>query len=73
MPNHIPPNQKNDVTLYDEAKDAKDSKSPTVFRNFRFLGFLGFFLCFMLPYGYYHGFESFLFYVITIAAVIIIF
>jgi regulator of sigma E protease len=73
MPNHIPPNQKNDVTLYDEAKDAKDPQSPSVFRNFRFLGFLGFFLCFMIPYGYFHGFGSFFFSLITFAEVILLF
>jgi regulator of sigma E protease len=73
MPNHLPPNPKNDVTLYDEAKDAKDPKSPTSYRNFRFLGFLGFFLCIILPYGYFHGFESLLFSLITFAEVILLF
>jgi regulator of sigma E protease len=74
MPNHIPPNQKNDVTLYDEAKDAKDPKSPTSFRNFRFLGFLLFFLCVALPYAYYHGgFTSFFFSLVTFAEVILLF
>jgi regulator of sigma E protease len=73
MSNHVPPNPKNDVTLYDEAKDAKDPKSPTAFRNFRFLGFLGFFLAFILPYGYYHGFEAFFFSLITFLEVVLLF
>ena len=73
MPNHIPPNQKNDVTLYDEAKDAKDPQSPTAFRNFRFLGFLFFFICISLGYGYYHGFVAFFFSVVTFAEVILLF
>ena len=73
MTNNVPPNLRNDVTLYDEAKGAKDSQSASAFRNFRFLGFLGFFLVFMVPYGYYHGFEAFFFSLITFLEVVLLF
>jgi regulator of sigma E protease len=73
MSTTVPPNPRNDVTLYDEAKDAKDSKSPNAFRNFRVLGFLGFFLAIIIPYGYFHGFEAFFFSVITFLEVILLF
>jgi regulator of sigma E protease len=73
MNSDLPPDKRNDVTLYDEAKDAKDSKSPNAFRNFRFLGFLGFLFIFIIPYGYYHGFEAFFFSLITFLEVILLF
>jgi regulator of sigma E protease len=73
MNSSLPPNKRNDVTLYDEAKDAKDSKSPNAFRNFRFLGFLAFFFIVIIPYGYYHGFEAFFFSLITFLEVILLF
>jgi regulator of sigma E protease len=73
MTNHVPPDKRNDVTLYDEAKDAKDPKSPSSFRNFRFLGLLVFFFVFVIPYGYYHGFEAFLFSLVTLLEVVLLF
>jgi regulator of sigma E protease len=73
MSNSVPPNPRNDVPLYDEAKGAKDANSPSAFRNFRFIGFLAFFFIFIIPYGYYHGFESFFFSVITFLEVILLF
>jgi regulator of sigma E protease len=73
MNSNVPPNDRNDVSLYDQAKEAKDAKSPSAFRNFRFLGFLGFFLVFILPYGYYHGFEAFFFSLITFLEVVLLF
>ncbi len=73
MTNHIPPNDRNDVTLYDEAKGAKDPQSPSSFRNFRSLGFLGFFLLIIIPYGYYHGFGSLFFSLITFLEVVLLF
>jgi regulator of sigma E protease len=73
MNSSLPPDKRNDVTLFDEAKDAKDAKSPNAFRNFRFLGFLGFFFIFIIPYGYYHGFEAFFFSLVTFLEVILLF
>jgi regulator of sigma E protease len=73
MSNHLPPNPKNDVSLYDEAKDAKDPQGPDSFRNFRILGFLGFFLIVLIPYGYYHGFETLFFSLITLLEVVLLF
>jgi regulator of sigma E protease len=73
MNSSVPPNSKNDVSLYDEAKDAKDNKTPSGFRNFRFLGFLVFFLIFIIPYGYYHGFTAFFFSLITFLEVVLLF
>jgi regulator of sigma E protease len=73
MTNNLPPNPKNDVTLYDEAKGARDPQTPSGFRNFRFLGFLGFFLVFMVPYGYFHGFGAFLFSIVTFLEVVLLF
>jgi regulator of sigma E protease len=73
MNSSLPPDKRNDVTLYDEAKDAKDAKSPSAFRNFRFLGFLGFFFVFVIPYGYYHGFEAFFFSLVTLLEVVLLF
>src|SRR3984957_10121248 len=73
MNSNVPPNDRNDVSLYDQAKEAKDSQSPSAFRNFRFLGFLGFFLVFTIPYGYYHGFEAFFFSLITFLEVVLLF
>ena len=73
MTNSLPPERPNDVPLYDQAKGATDSKSPSSFRNFRFLGFLVFFLVFIVPYGYFHGFSTFLFSVITFLEVILLF
>ena len=73
MNSSLPPDKRNDVTLFDEAKDAKDPKSPNAFRNFRFLAFLGFFFIFVIPYGYYHGFEAFFFSLVTFLEVILLF
>jgi regulator of sigma E protease len=73
MNSSLPPDERNDVSLYDQAKGAKDPESPSAFRNFRFLGFLGFFLLIMIPYGYYHGFEAFFFSLITFLEVVLLF
>ena len=73
MNQHVPPDRKNDVTLYDEAPGVKDAQSPTAFRNFRFFGFLVFFFAVIIPYGYFHGFEAFFFSVITFLEVILLF
>jgi regulator of sigma E protease len=73
MNSSLPPDQKNDVTLYDQAKGAVDAKTPSGFRNFRVLGFLVFFFVFVIPYGYFHGFESFVFSLITLLEVILLF
>jgi regulator of sigma E protease len=73
MTNQVPPDKRNDVSLYDEATDAKDSQSPSAFKNFRVLGFLAFFFIFVIPYGYYHGFEAFFFSVITLLEVVLLF
>jgi len=70
---HIPHNPKNDVTLFDEARDAKDSQTPSSFRNFRILGLLVFFFVFVIPYGYFHGFEAFFFSLITLLEVVLLF
>lgn len=73
MNSSLPPNPRNDVTLYDEAKDAKDAKSPNAFRNFRFLGFLGFFVFFLVPMGIHQGLTAFFFSLITFFEVVLLF
>jgi regulator of sigma E protease len=73
MNNSVPPDPRNDVPLYDQAKGATDSKTPSGFRNFRFLGFLVFFLVFVIPYGYYHGFGAFVFSLLTLLEVVLLF
>ena len=73
MNSSLPPDRRNDVTLYDEAAGVKDPQSPTAFRNFRFLGFLVFFFVVIIPYGYYRGFSAFFFSLITFLEVIALF
>jgi regulator of sigma E protease len=73
MNNTVPPDRRNDVTLYDESAGVKDPQSPTGFRNFRFIGALVFIFVFIIPYGIYHGFSAFLFSVITFFEVILLF
>ncbi len=70
MTKNIPPDERNDVSLYDQTTGAKDPNSPSAFRNFRFIGFLIFIFIFLIPYGYFHGFAAFLFSTVTFLEVI---
>jgi len=48
-------------------------KQRSAFANPRFLGFLGFLILFVVPFGYYHGFVSTGFALLTFAEVVLLF
>jgi regulator of sigma E protease len=68
-----PPPPANPPSGNDPAPKTWTTRSTSVWGNYRFWGFLGFALCFLVPFGYLHGFTATAFALVTFAEVILLF